>query len=75
MELLMSFEALKQREIGYKLMKSLADDALATGQIQRNTYLDQVFLPAMAQLYEQKLPFVPPDFVGPNPQEVPSFYR
>ncbi len=75
MEILLIYDALGKRDAGYHLVQELATDALQSGVIKPNTYLDQVFLPAMAQLYQQKLPFVDPAYVGPNPLPRVDYYQ
>jgi hypothetical protein len=74
MKLLLIYDAIGKREYGYKRAITLTQQALANKVIEHNTYLDTIFLPTMNQLHSQNLPFVPPEFVGPNPQDALDFY-
>jgi len=74
MEILLIYDALGERDAGYVLVRELASNALSTGRIKQNMYLDQVFLPTMAQLYAQKLPFVEPAYTGPKPIPAVNWY-
>jgi uncharacterized protein YqcC (DUF446 family) len=56
-------------------VQDLAAEALGTGRIKPNTYLDQIFLPTMAQLYQQNQPFVEPAYIGPNPRPRINYYQ
>jgi hypothetical protein len=75
MEILLIYEALQQREVGYTLMQNLASHVLKTGSIKQGTYLDQVFLPTIAQLYAQNEPFIEPDYMGPHARQPVNFYQ
>ncbi len=74
MEMLLIYDELKERDAGYSLVQHLAAEAIRTGRIKPNTYLDQVFLPAMARLYQQNQPFVEPDYIGPNAPQRVNYY-
>jgi hypothetical protein len=75
MEMLLIYDELGERDAGYHLVQELAAEGLRIGRIKPNTYLDQIFLPAMAQLYQQGLPFIEPEYIGPNPQQQFNYYQ
>jgi len=75
MEMLLIYDELGERDAGYHLVQDLATAALLTGRIKSNTYLDQIFLPAMAQLYQQNQPFIEPPYIGPNAPPRINYYQ
>jgi len=75
MDMLLVYDELGERDAGYKLVQGLAAEASKTGRLKPNTYLDQIFLPAMAQLYQQNLPFVEPAYIGPNARQRVDYYQ
>jgi len=74
LELLMIYQALGAPEAGLKLVQSLVAQAQEEGQLGVDTYVDTTFLPAMLSLFQAGQPFMPPDYVAPNPPAVIDFY-
>lgn len=71
LEVMMMYEALGQKDAGWKLVNSIITTAKSDGRLVEGSYVDTTFLPAMTQLYQAGQPFVPPDYVG---QAAPDFY-
>lgn len=65
LELLMAYESTGQRDAGWLLVNSLVQQAKQAGRLAEGTYVDQIFLPAMTQMYQGGTPFVAPDML-PN---------
>lgn len=74
LEVLMMYEALGQKDAGWKLVNSIITTAKSDGRLAEGTYVDSTFLPAMMQLYQSGLPFVPPDYAGTNAPGYTDFY-
>ncbi|MEP7286816.1 MAG: hypothetical protein ABI947_13735 [Chloroflexota bacterium] len=75
MEVLLIYDELGERDAGYNLVQNLATEAIKTSRIKPHTYLDQIFLPTMAQLYQQHQPFIEPAYIGPNPRQQHNYYQ
>lgn len=70
LEVLMIYDALDQREAGWALAQQIVQQAKQTGRLPEGTYVDETFMPAMAQLYESGTLFVAPDKID----HVTDFY-
>jgi hypothetical protein len=74
LELLMTYDALKQRDAGWALAQNLLAQAKQTGRLSEGTYVDTEFMPAMEQLYQSGQQFVPPDIIISSGSALGDFY-
>jgi hypothetical protein len=74
LELLMMYEAVGQRDAGWRLVQGLVAQAKMQGWLAEGTYVDTVFMPTMTQLYEAGQPFVIPELSDGSIQYI-DFYN
>lgn len=64
LRLLVVYENINERDAGWSLVQTLVSQARQSGRLPAHTYVDDVFLPWIEQLYKDNKPFVAPDCQG-----------
>jgi len=72
-EILVAYDAIEQRDAGWRLVQDLVTEAKATHRLADGTTIDQVFMPTMERLYKENRAFVPPETAVSSRPET-SFY-